>query len=147
MTDVSRFFELGDLAATALNELGVHEVHGGENPRIIEYHKHTTLKAVEDEVPWCSAFVCFVVETNHLQSTKSAAARSWLTWGIPVSPSPGAIAVFPRGNNPNQGHVAIVLGVSADGTKVAVVGGNQGDSVSLGWYNTKDALSFRAPIL
>jgi len=39
---------------------------------------------------------------------------------------PGDVIVFPRGNNPAQGHVAIVEAVLADG-RVKVVGGNQGN--------------------
>jgi len=38
---------------------------------------------------------------------------------------PGDVIVFPRGNNPTQGHVAIVSEVLGNGM-VRVVGGNQG---------------------
>jgi hypothetical protein len=39
-------------------ELGTTEVPGTQNnPRILEYHATTTLKATTDEVPWCSSFV------------------------------------------------------------------------------------------
>ena len=59
-------------------ELGQKEVRGGENTRIIEYHKTTTLQATEDEVSWCSAFVNWVMMKAKCHRTHSAAARSWL---------------------------------------------------------------------
>ena len=41
---------------TALKEIGTRETPGaGDNPRIVEYHKSTTLPAQyanEDETPW-----------------------------------------------------------------------------------------------
>ena len=50
----------------ALKEVGVSEIKGGENKRILEYHASTTLKAKEDEIPWCSSFVnwCMVQALN-----------------------------------------------------------------------------------
>ena len=47
------------------------------NPRIVEYHATTSLKATFDEVPWCSAFVNWVMEQAGIKGTGSAKARSW----------------------------------------------------------------------
>ncbi|MGR2462212.1 hypothetical protein ACUX4R_25305, partial [Salmonella enterica] len=43
----------------ARGELGVKEYSGkfNNNPRILEYHKTTSLGASEDEVSWCASFV------------------------------------------------------------------------------------------
>ncbi|MGM9482109.1 TIGR02594 family protein [Roseateles sp. NT4] len=111
-------------------EIGTHEIAGsGDNPRIVEYHQATTLKARDDETSWCSSFVNWTMQQAGVQGTRSAAARSWLNWGQAVPRDaqhvkPGDVIVFPRGNNPAQGHVAIVSEV-LDGGRVRVVGGNQ----------------------
>lgn len=114
----------------ALGERGVKEIKGGEdNPRVVEYHQATSLKAKEDETSWCSSFVNWTMKQAGVQGTNSAAARSWLNWGEKVTPDaahvkPGDVIVFPRGSNPAYGHVAIVKEVQDNG-KVVVVGGNQ----------------------
>lgn len=128
----------------AAGELGVHETRGGETPRILWYHGHTLLKATEDEVPWCSAFMCAAMEDGaEIDSTRSAAARSWMTWGLPCELQPGAVVVFPRAGNPTQGHVALVVNVI--GSVIVVLGGNQGDRVSLGTYRVGDQIACRWP--
>lgn len=115
----------------ARGELGTHEIRGSQdNPRVIEYHQATTLKARNDETSWCSSFVNWTMQQAGVQGTRSAAARSWLNWGQAVPKDaahvkPGDVIVFPRGNNPAQGHVAIVSEVLGNGM-VRVIGGNQG---------------------
>ncbi len=115
----------------ARGELGTHEIRGSQdNPRVLEYHQATTLKARNDETSWCSSFVNWTMQQAGVQGTRSAAARSWLNWGQAVPKDaahvkPGDVIVFPRGNNPAQGHVAIVSEVLDNGM-VRVIGGNQG---------------------
>lgn len=114
----------------ARGELGTNEVRGArDNARVVEYHQTTTLRATDDETSWCSSFVNWTMEQAGIRGTDSAAARSWLNWGesVPINSAsvrPGDVIVFPRGNNPAQGHVAIVDEVLANG-RVRVVGGNQ----------------------
>jgi uncharacterized protein (TIGR02594 family) len=120
-------------------ELGVHEnsLPGQQNKRIIEYHSTTTLKATEDEVPWCSSFVNWVMKQAHYTGTGSAAAKSWLDWGASLQGTPrlGAITVIKRkGANQDAAtgsstgfHVAFY--VSSTPTHIRLLGGNQSDSV------------------
>lgn len=114
----------------ARGELGTNEVRGAsDNARVVAYHQTTTLRANDDETSWCSSFVNWTMGQAGIQGTNSAAARSWLNWGesVPINAAnvrPGDVIVFPRGNNPAQGHVAIVDEVLANG-RVRVVGGNQ----------------------
>lgn len=115
----------------AQGELGTHEIRGArDNARVVEYHQATSLKARNDETSWCSSFVNWTLQQAGVRGTNSAAARSWLTWGQAVPKDaaqvkPGDVIVFPRGNNPAQGHVAIVSEVLGNGM-VRVIGGNQG---------------------
>jgi uncharacterized protein (TIGR02594 family) len=116
----------------ASKEIGVKEYKGGENPRIIEYHSVTSLKATEDEVAWCAAFVSWCLEKAGYQSTRSASARSYLSYGNPVDkPFEGCIVVFERGE-PWQGHVGFF--VKEEGSYVHCLGGNQGNAVSIAKY-------------
>lgn len=129
----------------ALKEVGTHEVKGkGHNARILEYHKATSLKATEDEVSWCSAFVNWCLKQAGIIGTGKANARSWLTWGISVKAHPelGDICVFWR-VDPNgwQGHVGFYAG--EDATHIFVLGGNQGDEVCIKKYAKSSLLDIR----
>jgi hypothetical protein len=65
--------------AVAMREIGQKEIRGPEhNPRIIEYHAATTLKASTDETPWCSSFVNWCLRQVSIAGTNSAAAVSWI---------------------------------------------------------------------
>lgn len=123
-----------EVLALAFGELGQREIVGKlHNPRILEYHQTTGLKAGTDEVPWCSSFVNWVLEGLNYERTKSAAARSWEQYPEKTDPpTPGDIIVFSRGNNPRQGHVGFYLADHAG--QVYVLGGNQGNQVSVATY-------------
>jgi uncharacterized protein (TIGR02594 family) len=124
-------------------EIGVKEKRGGENPRIIEYHSHTTLKATEDEVAWCSAFMCWCLEKVGYKSTKSAWARSYENYGKKLEkPKIGCIAVFDWQDG--SGHVGFVSSFTEQ--TVTILGGNQSDSVCLTTFSRKNISAFRWPV-
>lgn len=126
--------------------LGIEETPGpAANPRIIEYHRHTTLEAGSDEVSWCAAFVGFCLDEAHVGGTGSAAARSYCNWGQPCEPQRGAVVVFRRGTQPWQGHVGFILDVLPDG-RLLVLGGNQGDKVCREIFRTSAVLAYRWPL-
>jgi uncharacterized protein (TIGR02594 family) len=147
----------GDWMSIAEQELGVHEnsLPGQDNVRILEYHQTTTLHATTDEVPWCSSFVNWVMLKAGRKGTGSAAARSWLNWGVEITlPKTGAVTVIQqkaKGNDFATGsatgyHVAFY--VSSTVTHVRLLGGNQSNSVkysnfSLGAYDVK---GYRWPV-
>jgi len=74
---------------------------------------------------------------------QSPAARSWLKWGKPVSkPLPGDVAVFWRESPSSwKGHVGFYLGEV--GGYVVVLGGNQGNKVSVRYYKRSQLLGYR----
>lgn len=135
----------------AKKELGVHEVPGaGDNPRIVEYLRSTTLPAPEknnDETSWCAAFVTWCLEKAGVKSTKSAWARSYLKWGRELDDYEsvdlwvGCICVLERGAN--FGHVGFLM--DWDDNRVKLLAGNQGDSVSYAWFPNERILGFRVP--
>lgn len=134
----------------AKTQVGTKEVKGaGNSKKILEYHKATTLQATEDSVPWCSSFVCWVLEACGIRSTRSAAARSYSSYGESVSKAKiqiGDIVVFQRGNSSWQGHVGFFAGwANKDKTSVSVLGGNQSNSVNISSYPTYKLIAIRRP--
>lgn len=134
----------------AINELGVSESPGDlDNPRILEFHKATAYGAKDDEVAWCSAFVNWCMKQSGYQRTGSAAARSWLNYGQMLpEPKTGCIAVLWRGDpNSWQGHVGFYLREPQGcNDNIYLLGGNQGDAVSVVAYPKSRVLAYRWPV-
>ncbi len=135
--------------------LGVRELDGpGSNPQILAWLARVAPWANDDEIPWCSAFVydaAWLLELDR-PKTRPAAARSWLTVGAPVKlrdARPGFdVVVLTRGDrSPGPdvleapGHVGWF--VEGFGSHVAVLGGNQGDAVSVQDFHTPRILGIR----
>ncbi len=124
----------------------VQELAGGQDHPLIQWwHSLCGLGANQpDETPWCSSFVNGVCWDEQLPRTKSAMARSWLNQGRVIAleeARPGFdIVVLARGKAP-QGHVGFFAGV--DETHVHVLGGNQGNSVSIAAFPRGDVLGVR----
>lgn len=136
----------------AFGEIGTKEITGlDHHPRVLQYHACTGLGATDDETPWCSAFMCFVMQRCGIQSTRSAASLSWLRWGKALKrPVRGCIVVFERADKngniiPNRGHVGIWLG--EDARVVHVLGGNQSNQVMISRYRRDRVIGYRWPTL
>lgn len=130
--------------------LNIKEVAGKEhNPRIVKYHSFTTLRATDDETAWCSAFMCAAAELNGFKSTRSAAAKSWETYGVEVKLEDaqiGDILIFNRksNQNPNARHVTFLDAKIKEGDKfVQCLGGNQGNMVCVAKYKLDDLIAIR----
>lgn len=127
----------------AKGEVGQAEIIGSkDNPRILEYHQSTTLKAKHEDVPWCAAFMSWVLEKAGMKSLHSAWAKSYLDYGKKLEkPEYGCICVFARGNG--YGHVGFYVG--EDAHNYLILGGNQGDKVCVKPYAKDHILGFRWP--
>lgn len=129
----------------ARRELGVREIPGPDsNPRIIEYWRG--IGTFDDETAWCSAFANWVCREAGFEGTGKPNARSWATWGVPVELANikiGDTLVFYRGDrNGWQGHVGFFAGHD-DAGNLLVLGGNQGNSVSIKPYPVSRLLAVR----
>lgn len=126
--------------SVAYSEMGQKEIPGSnDNPRIVEYHQSTSLKASDDETPWCASFVNWVLKQMGEKGTNSAAAKSFATWGKELkAPVKGCIAVFTRDGG---GHVAFVDHVTGD--YVYCLGGNQSNKVCISAYPKSRLLGYR----
>jgi uncharacterized protein (TIGR02594 family) len=119
-------------------ERGVREIPGRvHNPRIVQYHKATTLRATTDETPWCSAFVNWCMKQAGIKGTRDARAISWLNWGQKLnSPRPGCLVVFNH-------HVAFYHSTSRN--RLQLLGGNQSDRVKISRYSKSSVRAYRWP--
>lgn len=133
---------------TAFGELvaGVAEVPGADNNlRILEYLRSTSIgDGGGDETPWCSAFVNWAMLINGIPRTRSASARSWIEWGQTSKPVVGAVTVlWRRDANSPLGHVGFYLGGNSG--SVILLGGNQGNAVSVQSFPKARVLAYRMP--
>ena len=134
--------------------VGIKEVDGTtSNPQILAMLKLDDTWPDDDSVPWCSAFVNYVAWLLRLPRSKSLRARSWLLVGEVIdlkNAEPGFdVVIFKRGsgNQPGPdvinapGHVGFYAGT--EGSKILVLGGNQGNSVSISRYSKTNLLGVR----
>jgi len=130
--------------AEARSYIGEREIKGRQhNPLILRWWTLIHAGFSDDETPWCAAFVGGILENHGIKSSRSAAARSYLTWGRVLDrPIPGCIAVLERG--PRNGHVGFVTGITRDG-RIVLIGGNQGDEVSEAPFEMGRVLGWRWP--
>ena len=124
---------------------GVEEIPGPRSSPVIMTWAHR-LKSwyTDDSVPWCGLFMAAVMDESGLPYPKEyLRARAWLEFGFstPV-PLLGSVVVLERG--PTMGHVGILDGVDAQG-RLLLVGGNQGNRVSIAAFPKTRVLSYRWP--
>jgi len=134
---------------------GIQELPGGQNHPLVQWWLSLCGFALDspDEIPWCSAFVNGIAWELRLPRSKSAAARSWLNVGSPVSlaqAEPGFdVVVIQRGTAPQpgpevlkaSGHVGFFAGVEGD--MISILGGNQGNAVTVDRFNKSRLLGVR----
>jgi uncharacterized protein (TIGR02594 family) len=131
----------------AFLELGVREDTrpGKSNPRIEEFHAATAGGRANQSVPWCSSWMCWVMERAGFSSTKSKAAASWSTWGDSCGLLLGSVVIFGK-SDPDAagtGHVAILLGTLRD--ECFVIGANQRNAVSIATKKLSTVVATRWP--
>lgn len=127
--------------------LGLKEIAGSAHqPQILSWWESIKQSYRDDETAWCAAFVGGCLEEVGIESTRSAAARSYEKYGEAITlPTYGAITVFWRGSKSGwQGHVTFLVGVTTSGNLLCL-GGNQDNKVSVATYDRSRLLGFRFP--
>lgn len=134
--------------AIARHLLGAREISGStDNPLIVEMFRLSGHKQVkDDETPWCAAFVGACLALSGFGGTKRLNARSYLDFGQRLSqPRPGCIVVLWRGSpDAETGHVGFFDHISNG--RIFLIGGNQGDAVSIQGYPAERLLGYRWPV-
>lgn len=146
----------------AQNLMGIAEMPGAlNNPAIVAMLQFVDKSVSTDEVPWCSAFVNAVCKICGLPRSGSLAARSWLQVGRVVTIDAAApgwdVVILKRGAGKQPGpevtrapgHVGFFAGLdtSAGGERLHVLGGNQGNRVSLASFPAAQLLGIRRLIV
>lgn len=136
-------------AARAL--VGTREAAGAaNNATILGWAKRQGSKVLgmvynADSVPWCGLFVAHCLAQDGIPAAPIAVrAKAWSTWGANLraeSLAPGAVLVFER---PGGGHVGFYVG--EDAVSYHVLGGNQGDRVSVMRLDKSRCIARRWPI-
>lgn len=124
---------------------GLHEIPGQQHaPEILAMWRAIKRSGIQsDEVPWCAAFVGACLERAGIRSSRFESAASYLTWGVRLDgPAHGCIVVFSREGG---GHVGFVVGQQPDG-KLLVLGGNQGDAVTIKAFDRARVTGYRWPV-
>jgi uncharacterized protein (TIGR02594 family) len=130
----------------AFKERGVKRYGAGEcNPRIAGYNETTQLAGYDDKIAWCSSFLNWCMKQSGIAGTRSALARSWLTWGNELAaPIYGCVAVLTADDAVEwKGHVGFFL--RSDAHNVYLFGGNQLEEVRELAYPLDRVLAYRWP--
>lgn len=128
----------------ARRHLGVAEIPGPKTSPVISSWLHK-LRAwwADDETPWCGVFVAACMDPAGLRLPKYwMRAKAWAEWGDALAnPAVGCVVVFERQGG---GHVGFVVGRTAEG-RLLVLGGNQGNKVSIAEFDRARVLAYRWP--
>ena len=102
----------------------------------------------DDATPWCGAAMAGIFTEAGLAGVLPAQplrARAWETAGVALDgPKVGAIVVIPRGTNPAQGHVGLLVDWSD--THLTILGGNQADKFCTARFKRPARAVYRWPV-
>lgn len=129
----------------AFKYLGVTEISGSKHSSVItSWLLRLGAWWSDDETPWCGVFTGYVMkEAGYTIPKYYMRAKAWLDWGVPAMfPVQGCIAIFDRKGG---GHVGFVVGQDVKGN-LFVLGGNQGNKVSVAMFDKKRIVGYRLPV-
>jgi uncharacterized protein (TIGR02594 family) len=139
--------------------IGLHEVR--DNKKIRDFLKKHSIKNDLNYDPattaWCALIANAAERAAGNPGNGKALARSFLTYGTPIfdrakkigkltDGKKGDIVIFERGGSTWQGHIAYLDGYERgrdSNILIRTIGGNQSDSVSVGWYPSHRLLGIR----
>lgn len=130
------------------HDKGIQETKGAQhNKAILGYWKEAGIKGVsDDETPWCAAFVNAMLARAKIPGTGKANAKSFIGWGTKLDkPVPGCIVVLDRPPVAWQGHVGFFVSADPHRDTVTLLGGNQGDRVSIASFKASRVNSYWWP--
>lgn len=133
------------LYQAALKHLGVREVPGPKSHKLIQgwiKQAATWLDGDDSKTAWCGCFRGSLgLETSTGVPRAHFRALNWLAWGRPVKLEDAIQGDTVIVKRPGGAHVALLHSVS--GRTLHLLGGNQGDAVTIAPYRTADLLGIR----
>jgi len=132
-----------DYLKIALSQVGQYEHKEGDNPEILKYFMQQKNSEFTDEIPWCAAFVNWILSSAGYEYSGLLQARSYLSTGYKVeNPQIGDIVVLYIGDRDSwKGHVGFYI--NQVGENIYILGGNQSDQVSIAPYHVSQLLGYR----
>lgn len=132
--------------ALAQQYLGTREIPGSKhNSTIVGWLRRIATWINDDETAWCSAFINAMAEDAGFEKSGKLNARSWLDVGQKVTAAEakrGDVVILWRvSRNGWQGHVGFVQSINA--STVSILGGNQGNAVTITKYPLSRVLGCR----
>jgi uncharacterized protein (TIGR02594 family) len=134
-----------DLLLEVLSHYGLKEIDGPEsNPEIMAMFTELGYNAQDDSTTaWCSACINYYAKKKGYEYSGKLDARSWLKMPIVVlKPNMGDVVVLWR-NDPSSWEGHIGLFIAWDTKYIWILGGNQGNSISIAPYPRERLLGFR----
>ena len=132
----------------AQSKLGLKEIKGAKhNPQIIEMFAAVGHSWIDnDETAWCAAFVGWCLKSAGIPHLNEVAARKYEKYGTETkTPKVGDIVILWRGSPASwMGHAGFLH--SMDEAHISILGGNQGNEVSIRKYPRNRLLSFRSVV-
>lgn len=117
--------------AEARKHIGLSEIPGPRhNTTILSWLTRLGAWWTDDETPWCGTFVAQCLEKSGREIPKHwYRAKEYANYGTRLDkPAYGCIAVLSRQGG---GHVGFVVGEVSKGGDLLILGGNQGNKVSI----------------
>jgi uncharacterized protein (TIGR02594 family) len=130
-----------------LRLLGTVEAPGAaDNPVILGWAQEIGVAYAHDEIAWCGLTIAVAAKRagwEYRPHGNPLWARNWADWGEPAAGGAmlGDVLVFPRAGG--GGHVAMYVG--EDALAYHILGGNQGDRVSIARKSKAPILAIRRP--
>lgn len=127
-------FDLHPWYDEAIRLVGLREdPTGASTPEILGWAEDLDLDYTSDDIPWCGLFVAHCIGStlpDEALPENPLGSRSWERFGVPVEPQKGALLTFWR-ESPASGLGHACFCQSVADTHFIVVGGNQGDAVTV----------------
>ena len=130
-----------------LSHYGLKEVSGSEhNPEIVAMFAEIGFDYIkDDETAWCSAALNYFCKRLGYERSGALDARSWLKMPVKVlKPSLGDIVILWRESTDSwKGHVGLYISEDAERKRIYILGGNQGNMISISGYPREQLLGYR----
>jgi uncharacterized protein (TIGR02594 family) len=130
----------------ARRDIGLEETPGKDTtPKIRRWLIELGAWWRDDEAAWCGvSMAAWMHEAGAAIPKHYYRARAWLDWGTALTqPALGCVVVFERRGG---GHVGLIVGQNELGY-LLVLGGNQGNRVSIASFSPDRVLGYRWPLL
>lgn len=125
--------------------VGIKEIAGSRNEaKIVRFFAEAGHPEIQnDETAWCAAFAGAMLRRGGYKNSGSLLARSYEKFGeVLDEPKSGCVVVLKRGTG-WQGHVGFYVGETD--SRVRVLGGNQGNAVSIASFPKDRVIAYRWP--